>query len=327
MSGSQPTLRDVLRASPALFPLNMEPNGNTVQFVNLSEADYREASFLDNRMLKPSVRYANIPWAELSFAAQNFPIQCDFIFHVSHAGSTLLSRLLGSHPSCFSLREPAILRMFGQGVFLDRLDLFLGLWSRTFHSSQRALIKATSFVSDIGLDLMTRVSDARAILMYVPLETFLSALLDGSMVDVASQAAARLQRLQRRQFLKGLAVESLSPGESVAMSWLSEMTCLSEIASQFPMRTLWIDFDRFLEQSEVMLRQSFRHLGLEVDSAAYLRENTMQRYAKKPEVNYDAAFRSKLLETSRQKFHTEISRGLAWLEQDGVNEVMKQLTL
>jgi hypothetical protein len=217
--------------------------------------------------------------------------------------------------------------MFAQGAFLDRLDLFLGLWSRTFNSSQRALIKATSFVSDIGLELMTRVLDARAILMYVPPETFLSALLDGSMVDVASQAESRLQRLQRRQFLTGLSVDSLSPGECVAMSWLSEMTCLSEIASQFPTRTLWIDFDRFLEQSETMLSQSFSHLGLVADSAAYLRESTMQRYAKKPEVNYDAAFRSKLLDASRQKFHSEISRGLAWLEQDGVAEVMKQLAV
>ena len=327
MNSKSPTLRDALSASPALFPFNMEPNGNSVQFVNLSQADYREASFLDNRMLKPNVRYANIPWAELSVAAQNLPIHSDFIFHISHAGSTLLSRLLGSHPSCFSLREPAILRLFGQGAFPDRLDLFLGLWSRTFNSSQRALIKATSFVSDIGLELMTRVSDARAILMYVPLETFLSALLDGSMVDVASQAAARLQRLQRRQFLTGMTVESFSPGECVAMSWLSEMTCLSEIASQFPTRTLWINFDRFLEQPELMLSQSFSHLGLEADSAAYLRENTMQRYAKKPEVNYDAAFRLKILEASRQKFQTEISRGLAWLEQDGVSEVMKQFTV
>jgi hypothetical protein len=327
MTSKQPTLRDALSASPSLFPFNMEPNGNSVQFVSLAEADYREASFLDNRMLKPNVRYANIPWTELSVASHNLPIHCDFIFHISHAGSTLLSRLLGSHPSCFSLREPSILRMFAQGAFLDRLDLFLGLWSRTFNSSQRALIKATSFVSDIGLELMTRVLDARAILMYVPPETFLSALLDGSMVDVASQAESRLQRLQRRQFLTGLSVDSLSPGECVAMSWLSEMTCLSEIASQFPTRTLWIDFDRFLEQSETMLSQSFSHLGLVADSAAYLRESTMQRYAKKPEVNYDAAFRSKLLDASRQKFHSEISRGLAWLEQDGVAEVMKQLAV
>lgn len=174
---------------------------------------------------------------------------------------------------------------------------------------------------------MTRVSYARAILMYVPLETFLSALLDGSMVDMASQAAARLLRLQRRQFLPGLDVESLSPGECVAMSWLSEMTCLSEIASQFPTRTLWINFDHFLQQSELMLDQAFCHLGLEADSAEYLRENTMQRYAKKPEVNYDAVFRLKLLEASRQKFQSEISRGLAWVEQDGAIEAMKQLTV
>jgi len=323
MNGTHPTLRDALTASPSLFPFHMAPDGNTVQFVNLSESDYRDASFLDNRMLKPNVRFANIPWTELSVAAQNLPIQCDFIFHVSHAGSTLLSRLLGSHSMCFSLREPAILRLFGQGAFLDRLDPFLGMWSRTFRPEQRAIIKATSFVSDIGGQMMTRVRGARAILMYVPAETFLPALLDGAMTDIDSQAKERLRRLQRRQFLCGVTAESLSPGECVAMSWLSEMVCLAEIANQFPTRTLWIDFDQFLRQPEKLLSESFSHLGLEADSAAYLRETTMQRYAKKPEVNYDATFRSKLLEASRTKFCNEISRGVAWLEQNGPAEILR----
>lgn len=306
-------LGDALAASPALFPLNLDSTGNVVQLVNLSEADYEAASFLDSRMLGPDVRFATVPWLELKNAAAGLPMHCDFIFHISHAGSTLLARLLGSHPACFTLREPAILRLFGQGYFHDRLELFLGLWSRTFHPGQRALIKATSFVSEIAVNLLETARDSRAILMYVQPATFLSALLDGAMSDITSQAESRLYRIQCRGILHGLTVSKLSPGECVAMSWLSEMISLAEVAKRFSDKILWLDFDHFLRQPEYHLRSLFAHLGIHTEVAALLSGPTMQRYAKKPDVKYDASFRSKLLIQSEQKFSYEISRGLAWL--------------
>jgi len=309
------TLSEVLAASPSLFPLILDPAGNLIQVVNLSEIDYQAASFLDGRLLAGGMRNAVIPWTELQCAAQGLPKRCNFLFHISHAGSTLLSRLLGSHPACFSIREPAILRLLGQGEYRDRLDTFLGLWSRTFHPGQTALIKATSIVSEIAITLLSAVPDSRALLMYVPLETFLPALLDGAMSDITSHAHARLQRLQRKGFLSGLALSNLSPGESVAMSWLSEMVSLDEVSKKFPDRTRWLDFDQFLIQPDVHLRDSFAHFGIQADVAPLISGPIMQRYAKKPEVKYDTSFRSNLLTASREKFRDEISRGLHWLKQ------------
>ena len=37
-----------------------------------------------------------------------------YIFPIGHVGSTLLSRLIGSHTGIFSLRESALLRTFAQ---------------------------------------------------------------------------------------------------------------------------------------------------------------------------------------------------------------------
>ncbi len=309
------SLRDALNASPSLFPLNLDPAGNLVQLVNLSENDYEKASFLDGRLLEKGMRHAVAPWTELQSASHGLSKRCNFIFHISHAGSTLLSRLLGTHPACFSIREPAILRLLAQGSYLDRLDNFLGIWSRTFRPGQTALLKATSFVSEIGVTLMSAVPDARALLMYVPPETFLPALLDGVMSDITSHADARLQRLQRRGLLSGLALSDLSPGESVAMSWLSEMVSLDAVSKKFPDRTQWLDFDQFLIQPETHLQDSFAHFGIQADVATLVTGTMMQRYAKKPEVKYDQSFRSNLLAASREKFSHEISRGLDWLKQ------------
>jgi len=307
-------LSDALRASPSLFPLKLAPDGTAVQFLRLEEANYASASFLDKRLISTDTRLAWIPWQELAEAAAGLPLRCHFIFHVSHAGSTLLSRLLGLHPACFSIREPAVLRTFAQGEFIERIDLFLGLWSRTFQPTQRAIIKATSFVSEMAPLLMQRVPDARALLMFVPLRTFLLALLDGAMSDVDDQAAARFTRLQRRGLLQREVLSDLSPGERVAMSWLAEMMALSSAAEQYPSRTQWFNFDHFLQHREPGLAKAFNHFGLLGDVSPLLKSPVMHRYAKKIEVAYDGDFREKLLAQAADKFALEVSRGVAWIE-------------
>ncbi len=307
-------LSDALSASPTLFPLNLAPDGSAVQFVRLTEGDYGAASFLDNRLIGPTSQFAWIPWQELSSAAYGLPIQCHFIFHISHAGSTLMSRLLGLHDNCFSIREPAILRTFAQGDWQERIDLFLGLWSRTFQPQQRAIIKATSVVSEIAPLLMQRVPESRALLMYVPARTFLLALLDGAMSDIESHAATRLDRLQRDGWLKQLALADLSPGELVAMSWLAEMAALNNAAQQFPDRTQWLNFDYFLAQQEQAFANACRHFGLSGDVEPFLKSPLMNRYAKKIEVAYDCDFREKLLAQAADKFSVEVARGLSWLD-------------
>src|SRR5947207_3329200 len=150
------TFREHLRASPALYPIAMDARADAVQLVRLTKADYEAASFLDVRMLTPGVPSGWGPWAELREASAGLPERCHFIFHISHVGSTLLSRLLGHHPALFSLREPALLRHladahllldqpaspWGRAEFDGRLATFLAIWSRTFARGQTALIKA-----------------------------------------------------------------------------------------------------------------------------------------------------------------------------------------
>ncbi len=309
------TLQQALRASPKLFPLNIDTDGRVVQLVGLSEAEYQVASFLDNRLLTANTPQATVPWQELAIAASGLPINCDFIFHISHVGSTLLSRLLGSHPSCFSVREPAILRLISQGRFQDRLQTFLGLWSRTYHPGQRAIIKATSFVNEIAIQLLSVAPNSRALLMFVKPETFLPALLDGAMSDISSNLQCRFKRLQSKGLLIGVALGDLSPGECVAMSWLSEMESLNEAAKTFVDRTLWLDFDEFLDQPELNLQKSFLHFGVTAEVQSLIAGPIMQKYAKRPDVNYDASFRAKLLDASRDKHQDEISRGLAFIKR------------
>src|SRR5262245_23446235 len=81
-----------------------------VGFRRTTRSEYESASFLDTRMSGPRPFDARVPWTDVDRAAAGLPERCHFLFHISHVGSTLLSRLVGHHPKLFSLREPAILR-------------------------------------------------------------------------------------------------------------------------------------------------------------------------------------------------------------------------
>lgn len=332
---------DELQASPTLFPLAIDRASDTIDFIRLSRSDYAAASFLDARMLTPGVSRFSLPWTEVRSAASSLPSRCHFIFHISHVGSTLLSRLLGDAPGLFSIREPAPLRTladvqlrlgdpgcaWSETEFNDRLATFLALWSRTFEPGETSVIKATSFVSEMSELLLERVPSSRAIVMLVSPVTFLMALLDGAMSDITSQAERRLLRLQRRLGAEHWQLPDLSPGECVAMSWLSEVLSLQAAAARFPDRVFWLDFDRFLSNVPAGISASLRHLGAAADEStvrAILAQPTMDHYAKKPEYEFNAETRQQLLEQSAAAHQVEIRKGLAWLHRTaqlpGINE-------
>lgn len=322
--------RDELASSPFLYPIGLDLKADAVQFIRLTREAYDAAAFLDRRILAPETPTAWAPWHAVSEAAAGLTERCHFIFHISHVGSTLLSRLLGSHPEFFSIREPTILRTFADmqmqlghidcpwsaAEFAGRLEVFMRLWSRTFDPHRRSVIKATSFVGEMAEMLLERQPDARAILMYVRPTVFLAALLGGAMVDVDRKAVSRLNRLHHRLNEQLWRVDDLSSGERVAMTWATEMLALRAAAERFADRTLWLDFDRFLAAPGVELAGVFRSLAAS-ESAQLVNQilagPAMRTYAKATQFEFDACTRAGVLQESKAKHGAEIARGEAWL--------------
>ncbi len=322
--------REDLIGSPLLYPVAVDLAADGVQFLKMPIEAYEAAGFLDRRMISPGTPTAWGRWAHVSEAATELTERCHFIFHISHVGSTLLSRLLGAHPKIFSLREPAVLRVLADAQlalgrpecpwspeeFERRLSIFLGLWSRTYKPEQTALIKATSYVSEMAEMLTHRSESTRSIFMYVAPRVFLMALLGGAMSDIDGRGASRLDRLQRRLNTLVGGFESLSPGERVAMSWLSEMMSLHAAAKRFPARCLWVDFDVFLADPQAGLLRTMEHLGLEGGpevAKEIIDGPNMKRYAKAQQFEFDAGSRAKILQESLEKHGAEVAKGEAWL--------------
>lgn len=318
-----------LRASPALFPLSLDVAADKVRFVSLGPIDYEKASFLDARVQAPLA--AELAYSDAAAAMAGAPIACDWIFHVGHVGSTLISRLLGTHPRVFSLREPQILRAFAQadvadapwpaGDFEARLSVFLALFSRTWGPPKRALIKATSMVSGLAGRLLALSPGGRALFLTVTPETYLATMLSGANLgDVRNSAPVRLARLERRLGRTAWRLDALSPGELVALSWACDMADFAEAAARFPERIIWVDFDAFLAGPQAGLATALAHLHGAADAGEVARmagSAYLQRYSKAPEYAYGPELRGQVLAEARAVSGGEIAKGLAWLQDAG----------
>jgi hypothetical protein len=321
------TWQSRLRSSPEMLPFSVDPAKDLVELRAMTRVDYEKASFLDARLTAPPLLVT--PYGELASATSGLPIACDYIFHVGHVGSTLLSRLLGTHPSVFGLREPQALRTFAQAELSgapwrpseldDRIATFIACYSRTWTPAQRSVVKATSLVSELAARLLSMAPDSRALLMTVQPESYLATILAGpnSRQELAQAAPARLARLHRRLGRAIWRIEDLSEGECAAMSWACEMSALTAASESAPDRVLWIDFDRFLQDVPAGLTAALAALGRAAspqDVQGMAASAYLQRYSKAPEYAYGPEWRRQALAAARLEHPDEIRRGLRWLE-------------
>jgi hypothetical protein len=312
-----------IAASPAWYPLEAAGPG-AVRLARLGEAEYRGASFLDRRILEWRPEQAVVPAATLTSAAAELAPQAHYIFHIGHVGSTLLSRLIGEFSGFFSVREPVMLREIALHRTRERiwgaieLRDALSLLARKWRSSQRAVIKASSFVSEIAGRILELDTGGSAILMFTPALAYLRCIMGGQNSRVESQALGPLRLARLRARLQGASsdVDPRSEGEWIAMSWLCEMICLQEAARRFAAKVVWIDFDEFLRAPSDGLATALQALGAAANPKEVERVLSgplMHRYSKAPEHAYDAALRQEVLAAADREHAVEIRRGMAWL--------------
>ncbi len=330
------SLADHLKRSPEIYPQNWDMAQDAVVFVGLPEAAFAQASFLDQRILSAQVRGEAIPRAVVAAAVAEAGLdeRPGWIFHIGHVGSTLLSRLVGASPRLLSLREPVPLRVLAQletelqaaesplspEDYEAALAMFLKLLSRSFRPDQSAVIKATSFASELAPALLARPGTPSAILMYARPEAYLSGILGGpnSRIEARSMAPGRLKRLHRRLGEPAWKLAAMSEGEIIAMNWAAELTALRAAADGRESQALWMDFDRFLAEPAPGLAAAFARFGVEPPAAeieALITGPMMRQYSKAPEHAYDTGLRREVLEAGRAENLDEHRKGLAWLEQ------------
>lgn len=310
-------LPDGFWAKPEWLAFAHDPATARVDLLRLGEADYKAASFLDQRALQPGAELRHADWAALAPPA-DARRDADYIFHIGNVGSTLISRLLGELPAVLAVREPLLLRGFaGAPPYEDRFDTLAAMLSRTFRPEQRANVKPTSFASEIAPRLVR--PGARALFLFATPDHYLENILAGenSWQTLRALSGARLARLQRR--CPGLAADlsRMHDGLKAALGWACEMTSLGAAAAQLPDDSvMWLDFDTFLADPPRHFARIAAHFGYPLAPGAPEAICTgplMGRYSKAMDYDYSPALRREILADARRRHAAAIADAQNWL--------------
>ena len=291
-----------------------------VRLIEMTPQAYRAASFLDDRMLQAPVVAETRPLAEIAAALPaNARQDARWIFHIGHVGSTLVSRLLGEVDGVLAVREPRILRDLATMPAGPRRAIapaLRKLLSRTFAASETALVKATSFVSEIAPELVP--PGERALFLYADPRTYIASILAGpnSLAELDRLAAVRAQRMSAR-------APALAGGSTkahlAAAAWACEMTALEAAAGAMADRhLLWADFDRLLADVPGRLGEISAFFGFAAPAeriAEVAGGPLMTRYSKALEYEYSPSLRREVIEQELRLQGPAIEDALGMLER------------
>ena len=316
---------NVIAASPDIYPQKLDLGQQRVLMIRMTQADYRAASFLDDRMLTAETQGR---WIALeAVLAQASQVHCKplhYIFHLGHAGSTLLSRLLAETADVNSLREPLPLRTLADAFDKPEPNLlrdmafeaFLNLWSRGYAETRAVVLKTTSNTARIGAQLLDARPDSRAVYLSLSATRSIETLLSGqsSAVDINLWGSGRFERL-KTLLAEHEVARPQTLGELAAMTWLVERLTCQDLRRRFGERLLQLDFEDFLTDMRANLERVLSHFGLDTSRVdAALQSPLLTHYSKKPSRPYSAQQRAQVLAETRVLQAEEISRAHAWLE-------------
>ena len=324
--------QSVFAEDASLFPHLADLPNEQVLLSTMSETAFHQASFLDQRLFTPDLQRQVVSWTDIAAVPLPPLAKPQYIFHVGHVGSTLISRLLGELDSVLALREPAILRQLAdlwvskpeaiswtREEQVERLDQVEGWLSRVFRPDQRVMIKASSFVSPLARPLLN--ASGTALFLFASLERYLQTILagDSSKQEAAALADIRLLRLEQHCGESLAEKGTLSLARTAALGWLCEMVTLCDAEGHCPeARIAWMDFDDFLSQPGEQLQRAARHFGRELSAEtalALVSGPIMARYSKAQEYDYSASLREELLAEAAQIHADDIRQTLLWVDQ------------
>jgi hypothetical protein len=326
-------------AHSAAYPLfRLDPLTGLCEVLHLRAVDYRDAAFLDDRLLAQR-RFGG--WRtgfediEARLQAQPATHSAHFLFHIGHCGSTLLSRLLDALPGVLGLREPLPLLALADRVvevaqptsrieparFESMLTAVSGALRRGFADTRHVVVKPTSLCTALAGPLLQQDTGARAVLLGMRLDAWLPIMLR----DPGLRATARQQARERVAAWHALGGEpslrlwQLDDAELLALCWLVEQLRWREWMADALLgpRLRHLDFDHFLVDPLGKLGALASHFGIEASEGelqAALGSGLMQRYSKDPRQVFDAGTREREMAGARERHRKEIERGLRWAE-------------
>jgi hypothetical protein len=311
-------------------------------YLEMNAASFADSPFLDHRLASPpdagkyTIKIREIlDDADWQQAAPTYPTR--YIQHISHVGSTLISRALGIAPKSLALREPLPLRYLGwhyldldrpesglpRPEFMRLLDFTLRSLGRPLGERTEVVIKTTSWANAIApLFLDPNFGGPKQVVgVYTSLDRFVANTLKGETgrKDLELPAPARIRRLHAFLPEADVRLSALRPGELAAMTWLCEMLSIHQSCAQQGAALRWVDFDRFLESPVSQTAELARHLKLDWPAEfddKLAQSGILSRYSKlTDEVAFSAETRDSILNKYKNENSVQLTDANLWLDR------------
>lgn len=255
-------------------------------FVPMDRAAYHRSIFLDRRISPARTERMTLPIDAL-IPRTPAPQPVSWIFHMAHCGSTLLARALDDPHGSLVLREPLALRQ--SAIRQDRalLEVALAMAAKRYRPDAPTLVKANVPVNFILPDITAANAAARAILLFLPLRSYVLAILRNEdhrvwLRNVTAQLAPVLGDWS-----------AYGDAQRAAALWLAQATAFATTLATLP-NARALDAEVFFNDPYPVLSAAARHLGVPIEPVALeqvVAGPLFSTYSKNPGVVFDNAAR------------------------------------
>lgn len=308
--------------------------GSIAYFVTMNRGLYYKSIFCDGRIYPRTNEVITIPLVQLldKFEATEFAApKLNYIFHMAHGGSTLLSRALDVPGQDIVYREPSALRQLGvaaaEELFGDQppsiwqrvFKLSTVLLAKSYRPAERVIIKANVPVNFIIPHLMAVNPHTRGILLFAGLQDYLLSVLKSQghrdwLRNVIGEVGNSIDTEL------GLATAErarLSDAEAAAALWMTQIR-LFERALQKHAHLKSLDGETFYSNPQVALDKAndfFRLRLKDQQLQRIVKSNLFTRYSKNPEQPFTNELRLQNKELLRRQIADEVARASDWVGQ------------
>lgn len=322
---------DGLARDPGVFPHQLDLVNRQLLLVRLAPEQLKEAAFLDQRLLNGRESGAWVPLDKALQPGVGSARAHGVIMHCGHAGSTLVSRLLGELPGAWSLREPLILQAIAAearltGTPLARLDrkTFTDLLMRSQAwlgkapvAGARVVVKHTSLTANLAPLLLGLPEPPAVLCLWTSLEDHLATMLrDGGLrTGVRLAAGEWIRDLATALGPEAPMLSACSDAEMAALNWCAAQLAFARARARDPGKVAGLCFTDFLDDPETHLASMAGHFGIDAAKPALekvLASQWLRRYAKDPRYPFGKAERERELRAAKAQFRGELAAGMAF---------------
>jgi len=302
----------------------------------LTASGYRRTPFLDERSLKHGIgacRYS-VQTTQLKDLAEwgagksHYQVGegVNFLFHLGHTGSTLLSRALGELEGTRVLREPPLLTWLSDSLpNMDKKEqtaiwnsVVLPWLSRRYYAIERIVVKAKSTALRFLRPAIKHNDASKAVFMYSTLRTHLTVSMARQHERFSDEHYGSLDVKMKGAFnafkefsVDSQAFQSLSIPKRMALAWMKRMLFVQSMPRS---QVLMLDMDAFLANPYQHLMEVGQFLDLNITKKAaetiasdrYI----FKVYAKDQDVPWDEAVQRRLFQGRLTAYRTEIDEGI-----------------